>query len=164
VLRNPLLARKYATALFEATKGKADLSALEPRIAATAAELRRPTISLEEVINLIGEPASKEIRNLLAILVRRKRHVILGEIVEAYKMIQEESQGIHRASVTVAAEPSAGIRAHIEKAAASILNAKTVKLEINVNPYLIGGMMLRCGDQLIDGSVSTKLEAFRARF
>jgi F-type H+-transporting ATPase subunit delta len=164
VLKNPLLARKYAVALFEATSGKADLSAVESRIASVAAELRKPTISLEEVLDLLGAPESSEIRNLLAILVRRKRHVILGEIVEAYRMIQEESQGIRRASVTLASEPSASARAAVERAAASILRATTVKLEVSVNPDLIGGMMLRCGDQLIDGSVSAKLDAFRARF
>lgn len=162
--RSPLLAKKYARALFDATKGKADLSSIEARLPSVSTDLRKPTISLTEVAALLGNPTGVEINNLLSILVRRKRHVILSEIIEAYRLFQEEAAGIGRASVTLATAPSATTKDKIALAAASILGSKTVKLDVAIDATILGGMMLRCGDQLIDGSISTKLEAFQSKF
>ena len=100
--RSPLLARKYATALYDATSGKAALKSLAEKLPGLEAELARPQPSAEQALVLLGGPTSLEITNLIKILVRRKRLRLLPEIVETYTLIAEEHQGIKRATVTVA--------------------------------------------------------------
>lgn len=163
--RSPLLARKYARALFDATHGRADLAGLGELARKDPAILARPGITKKEIHAMIGgEPKSSEIRNFLAILLRRKRLRLLPEILETYELIAEEEAGIKRAAVTVASELGAAERAKLETALAATHRAKKMKLDVRTDPSIVGGITIRVGDRLVDGSVKSVLEEFRSRF
>lgn len=158
-MRSPLLAQRYARALYQVNPDL-DLSGLEFQPA-----LARPNISIDETWKIL--PAArgrKEIENLIKILHRRKRLKLLPEIIEAYTVNKEQAAGIARASVTTSKELDQVATGSIARTIAASHGAKDVKLDVIVDPSLIGGVMIRIGDTLIDGSVRTRLEEFRARF
>lgn len=163
MFKHPLLARKYASALHQATEGKADLSKLDLSSSKLSA-LKFPALSYAALIKIVGEPSSPEVKNLLKLLARRKRHRLLPEIVKMYERISDEAQGIQHATVvsTVALERQS--QDTIFEAVKKISSAKSVKLHLKEDTSLVGGIVIRIGDTLIDGSVKSKLEAFRQKF
>lgn len=164
MIKNPQLARRYARALYDASEGKADLGPIkiDPK---TAEALQTPFLTYDALIKLIGfEPASEMIKNLLQLLCRRKRHFLLADIVEMYTVIQEEEQGIKRAQVTSAVSLDRATQDSLFKVITVISKAKSVKIHLTEDTDIIGGIVIRMGDNLIDGSVKSKLETFRHKF
>lgn len=165
-MKNPLLAERYARALFDATGGKADIADLSRRVGSLEPDqLRRPTLGYEMLVKALGaDPNSSELKNLLKLLCRRKRHWLLPEILLAYETRVEKSNGIARARVLAPVEPDAETRKKLEGLVAGITSAKTVRLDVEVEPELLSGFVVRVGDNLIDASGRTRLEEFRSRF
>jgi F-type H+-transporting ATPase subunit delta len=161
---NTRLARLYARALHEGSGGRVELVPLKPHLEAAGERLAQPGLSFEEYLALLGNPDAPEIRRLLAILFRRKRRRLIGEIIEAYAIVCEEKLGIRRARMTVARELAPPQRARIEALLAVRLKAPEVRLELEVDPALIGGAIVRIGDTLIDGSLRGTLDRFRNKF
>lgn len=160
--RSPLLARRYARALYDLNPSL-DFTELEKRAGSDV--LTRPNISIDETWTALGgKPAAKEIVNLIPILQRRKRLKVLPEIIEAYRLIAEEAAGIRRATVTVARALTPEMSTRIEALIAKEYQAKSVKLTVDVDPLLVGGIMIQVGDTLVDGSVRTILKDFKAHF
>lgn len=163
-MKSPLLSGRYAKALYEATDGKADLSAIAAKLP-DAAVLAAPSIPYDKLSKVLGaESQSKEIQNLLKLLCRRKRHSLLPEIIDMYELHLEEKQGIQRATVSSAVKLEAEAIKKLESLVMNLSGAKSVKLDTNENSAMLGGFVLRIGDNLIDGSVKTRLEEFRNRF
>ncbi len=167
-MKNPLLARRYAKALFDATTGKAGLDHLAGRfnVPEMQAALDRPHLALKTLYQLLGgEPADHALRNLCSILVRRKRAGLLPEIAETYARIQEESQGIKRVEVTSAiALDGKAQQQLVSELMKVVTGTKQVLLEEKVDPAIVGGVQIRIGDKLIDGSVQSRLQELRSKF
>lgn len=162
-MRSPLLARRYARALYEVNP-KLDADTLSKTMLGHEAELARPNISIDEVWTKIGGKPAGELANLVVILQRRKRLRILREIIDSYRLMAEESRGEKRAEVTVARELDPATKQKIESMIAANYGAKSVALTVKVDPAIIGGITIRVGDTLVDGSVSSILDDFRSRF
>lgn len=164
-MKSPLLAKKYARALFEASKGKADLKAVAEKLPAIAAIFARPSLSYAQLVKALGaEPDQSEVQNLLKVVCRRKRHKFLPEIVEAYTLEAEQAVGIHRAEVTTATKAEPAALERMKALVTRLTRAQSVKLDVKERPDMIGGVVIRIGDNLIDGSVKSRLEEFRSRF
>lgn len=167
-MKNPLLARRYAKAFFDATQGKATLAHLAQRfgVPEMQAALDRPHLALKTLYQLLGgEPADPSLRNLCSILVRRKRAGLLPEISETYERIQEESRGIKRVEVTSAVTLDGKAQQQLVGELMRVVpGAKQVLLDQKVDPTLVGGVQIRIGDKLIDGSVESRLQELRSRF
>jgi F-type H+-transporting ATPase subunit delta len=130
-----------------------------------SAYLESPNISEDKKLALLdatlanGQP---EARNLARLLLQRNRLSIVPDI---YAIFQEEvlaSKGIAVADVTTAepldAEAQAVVRERLKK-----LIGKEIELRMKTDPSIIGGIVARVGDQLIDGSVVNQLRRLRNR-
>ena len=163
MLKNPSLTKRYAKGLFEATKGTIDLARLEAGLIGKEKELSRPRMTVNELIKLCGFEPPRPVRALLAILIRRKRQKLLPEIAEAYRIISEEMQGIKRAEVTTAVPLNSKTKKRIEEELTKKYDANKVIVNNRVDKSIIGGLRIKFGDTLIDGSVETFLNVFRSR-
>ena len=94
--------------------------------------------------------------DFLCVLAKRNRMNFLRGIGQRYQTLLDEYKHLHRIEVTLAKEPS---DAEIEKLRIDIRNAinAEVKLSVTVDPEIIGGIMIRKGDLMIDNSVRTIL-------
>jgi F-type H+-transporting ATPase subunit delta len=106
-----------------------------------------------EVLEGVGEPA----RNLVRLLIERKRTGILGELVETYDLLTDRDSGVVRAEVIAAIPVDDELRTRIGTALGEKLGA-AVETEVRQDPTILGGLIIRVGDRVIDTSVRTRLQ------
>ena len=100
--------------------------------------------------------------NLLRLL-RRKSRLALGPSIASYvRELLDERRGIARAEVRTAVEIDEERRQWFASQLGE-LTGMQVEVEVEVDPDLIGGAVVRIGDRLIDGSARSRLRALRAQ-
>ncbi|MBI4774860.1 MAG: ATP synthase F1 subunit delta [Deltaproteobacteria bacterium] len=94
--------------------------------------------------------------NFLKLLLEKNRVRFTGEINEFYRKLTDELQGISTATIISATDLSGEVVKQVQDAIAKITN-KQIRLKLEVDPSLIGGIVTRVGDLNFDGSVRTQL-------
>ncbi len=127
--------------------------------------LKNPSVPNEtkfKAVDAVLGETSQEARNLAHLLIERRRTGIIAEMVTRFDEAVLAEQGIVLADVTTA-EPldEAGQQAVREQLRRIV--GKDVELRLHTDPEIIGGIIARIGDQLIDGSVINQLRRLRAR-
>jgi F-type H+-transporting ATPase subunit delta len=127
--------------------------------------MRSPNVTDDQkqaVIESLAPNLVPELRNLTRLLIRRSRIHIVPAVAEAFANYLDEARGRVEAEVT-----SARALSDDEVRAIEIqLNrrtGRTVTLKTALEPSLIGGIVIRVGDELIDASIATRLERLRQR-
>jgi len=110
----------------------------------------------EIFINVCGEQLNTQGQNLVKVLAENKRLSVLPEIAELYAELKAEYEKEIDVDVTSATELSSVQQSKISTALEQRL-ARKVKLNCNVNPALVAGVVIKAGDTVIDGSVKSKL-------
>ena len=95
-------------------------------------------------------------------LVNHRRQMLLPEIAHAYHDLVDEVEGRLHASVIVAREPTDSDRGAIS-AQLSRAYGKEVVPHFTVNAAILGGLVVRVGDVVLDGSVRRRLATLKAR-
>lgn len=99
-------------------------------------------------------------RNFLLLLVDKDRISLITEISKCYQGLADEKAGKMKATVVTASKVSEGLvtelTASLEKG-----TGKKVSLSYEVDPALIGGIVLKVGDIIYDGSIRTQLHKLR---
>ena len=163
---NLQLAIKYSKAMFllAEEEGKlaaygAELKALAEAVEATPelkAFLESPMIprkaKQEAVDKIFAGELSPMVMNFLRLLLDKQRVALLGEI----------AQGILVADVTTARVISEALCDRL-KAKLGELTGKTIKLRKHLDEKLIGGVVVRMGDTLVDGSLRSRMKALEAQ-
>lgn len=98
----------------------------------------------------------------VAVLVQRRGVKLLPEVVAAYAALLDDQLGRTQADVASAVPLSREQQRRLENQLASLVQ-KEVVLRVREDEDLMGGVVVRVGDQLIDGSVRSRLEQLRQR-
>jgi len=123
--------------------------------------MNSPSFHEESKKRLIDEVFSGRLNeltvNLLMIVIEHNRARFLPQIIARYNELWEARNGLHRVKVMVS---KAMDNAEIEKLTGNIAAAISgrVKLEVVVNPSIIGGIIIRHGDKVIDNSIRNRLQ------
>lgn len=173
--RRKSAARRYAEAAFEVAVRDDAVEAwrneLDTAAAVVAEErigraLANPAIPLDTRIATaeatFGRLVGPKVQNLISLMLRRGRIQELPRLAAEFRRLDDERQGVTRASVTstLPLEPDE-VRALEERLASA--TDRRVALELKVDPSLLGGLVVRLGDRLVDGSVRSRLERLRNR-
>jgi F-type H+-transporting ATPase subunit delta len=98
--------------------------------------------------------------NLARVLVSRGRSRIARQVANAFSRLADAHHGIEHAKVITAVElPGDRLRAIEARLSQSL--GKSVRATSVVDPSIIGGILIRVGDSLVDGSVRTRLKRLR---
>jgi len=98
----------------------------------------------------------------LETLVRHRRQMLLGEIAVAYNERLDELEGRVHADVTVARDLSdAERKALAAQLTRTVGEGRSVVPIVRVHPPIMGGIIVRIGDRVVDGSVRTRLGRLR---
>ena len=103
-----------------------------------------------------------ELRNLAKLLVVRNRTNLIPQIREIFEDQVRAERGITVAQVTTSEPLTADEEALVREKLAA-MTGNTIEITATVDPDIIGGIVVRIGDQVIDGSVRNKLEKMRSR-
>lgn len=174
MIRQPV-ARRYAHALFDAAKARGLLDRVESDLAALERLLREeprlssllvtPQITTGEkhrlLAAILGGRVHALVLELLGLLLEKKRMPAIGDIIEGYGLLLEEQRGIVHAEVTTV-RPLSAEQAERLKAALERRTGKTVVLARRLDPRVMGGVMVRMGDQIIDRSIRRTFQEMRA--
>ena len=137
------------SALFGDEQGRAFME--NTRVKA-ADKLQLIETSLEDVDPLV--------LNLARILLRRGRTPLGPQIAEAFQELVDEANGVSHALVTSAVTLTDEDRSAVQKRLEELTGGSVV-LELDVDGSIIGGLIVRIGDRLIDGSTRSKLQGLK---
>jgi F-type H+-transporting ATPase subunit delta len=98
--------------------------------------------------------------NFLNLLVRKKRAEILPEIAAAYQTMVDEAKNISHGNVISAIELSDTLKANVQTILEK-LTGKKVELTTSVDSSIIGGIIAKVGDLVLDGSIKTQLAGLK---
>jgi F-type H+-transporting ATPase subunit delta len=169
-VKSVTVARNYAQALFAAGDQHGPwLDAVAGAIQAdqrVATVLESPRVSktakgqiLERALK--GE-APREFVRFLQAVVRRGRQGLLGEIAQEYQgLLDEKLKRVH-AGVTLAGEADARTQKQVVERLAKALGLE-VRAFFRNDPRILGGVIVRIGDRIYDGSVRRRLTALQRR-
>jgi len=163
------IARPYARAAFEEASGENRLTQWSDslKVAAEVVQdervhnlLGNPMVTPAELaqllIDIAGPALGEHGANFVRTLAANRRLAYLPEISAQFEALKDAAQGVADVSVTSAAAIDGAQQQKLAAALERRLKRK-VRLHCAVDPALIGGAILRAGDLVIDGSVSTRL-------
>ena len=168
-------ARRYAEAAFAIAQEDRAVEAWLADLRAIAAALAderillvvgNPTLPIAGRRDLLRQTLAKspapKVLNLVSLLLERRRIELFPQIVEEFQRLVDAQNGVVRAVATAASPLSpdevAGLRERLAH-----LTGHTVELTTDVDADLLGGVVVRVGDRLIDGSVRGRLERLRSQ-
>lgn len=169
-------ARRYAEAAFEIAERDASIQAWLGMFDLADERLRDPAVMrllsnpavpsgdrVEALERILGDEVQGAPRNLLALMVRRGRFELLPAVGREFRGLYRRREGIVDAVVTTATElDESALRALRQRLEA--VTGRRIELRAAIDPTLLGGVQVRLGDQLIDGSVRGRLERLRDEF
>jgi F-type H+-transporting ATPase subunit delta len=128
--------------------------------------LADPSISQAERAKVLGDVLGGKVSplmwNFLGVLNLKNRLALLGQIVAAYDDLLDEKYGKIEVDVTTAHPLSGDDLEEVRQRVSSALKRDAV-IHQYVDESIIGGMLLRVADQLIDASVKSKLEVMKRK-
>jgi F-type H+-transporting ATPase subunit delta len=173
MVRASILARRYAEAYFSLAQEAKDIAGWREQLAAVAETLGTPDIgdalanpktSLGERVRLglkLLDGASEPARNLARLLIERRRVGITGEILAHYDALADKASGVVRAEVTTAVPTDKALEKRIRDTLSSQLGSD-VQTVVRTDPDILGGLVIRIGDRVIDDSLRTHLQQLQA--
>jgi F-type H+-transporting ATPase subunit delta len=173
-MRDTTIARNYAEALLELAR-RADDPAGWGKLIRDVANgvlqdltvrhfLESPKISEaqknEVFFQALGDRVPRHFLRFLQTLVRKRRQMLIPHISSEYDKLLDIHEGRVHANVTVAREMTSDDESRIAEQLSRVIG-KTVVPHLNVNPAILGGVVVRIGDTVMDGSVRRKLGRLR---
>ncbi len=165
-------ARRYARAVFEIALEKKQLdewqSGLEKmnrlgRDETITSFLESPDIHFEDKAKLLSErlgDTDPMVMNLVYLLLTRGKFTMLADIADGYQRLLDDYHNIERAEVTTAVPLDDEDEQRLSERLGDITGKKVI-LKHEVDPYLIGGVVVRMAGKMMDGSTRGKLEALK---
>lgn len=171
--RASILARRYAEAYFALAQDASDIAGWREQLAgvaetlgdpAVAEALANPKTSLSERVRLglqLLDGASPPARNLARLLIERRRVVIVREILSHYDALSDKASGVVRVEVTTAVPADDALQQRIRDSLSKQLGSD-VQTTVRTDPSIVGGLVIRIGDRVIDDSLRTHLQQLQA--
>lgn len=171
------IARRYAVALFELLQETPTLA--QDEIAENIASLGRLIESSAELTSLLRSPIIARdaqaaaldkvlekaglhmlVRNFVQVVMRNRRGFTLFEITRQFAEIIAEARNEMTAYVRVA-KPLKPAQAHALKGQLQEIIGKTIHIEAETDPTVLGGFIIRIGTRLVDASLAYKLQSLQ---
>ena len=175
-MREPTIARNYAEALFASGEGSGQaehcaglIEAVAGAIAAddrvrTVLESPRVTKAQKQEIlaKALGRHAPEAFVRFLKAVVKRGRQGIFGAIAREYLGLVDVKLNRAHAGVTLARQPDQKLQKDITERLSRIVG-KTVVPHFREDRSIIGGVIVRMGDRVMDGSLRRKMLVLRRK-
>ncbi len=164
-------AGRYATALFEIAKDAGNIAAVESDLdqlqaainesSDLQAVLASPIYSRDEQAGVLAAITKKMglgsvVSNTVALMAANRRLFVLGDMISQVKALAADDRG----EITAEVQSAKKLTETQSKALAAALKksiGKTVKVNVNVDENLIGGLIVKVGSVMVDSSLRSKL-------
>jgi F-type H+-transporting ATPase subunit delta len=165
------LAGRYAIALFELARDERQLETVGASLAALRQALRdsedlrtlvtSPLVSREESEKAVAAASDAlgldpVTRNFVGVLARNRRLSQLSNVIRAFDMLASAHRGEVTAEI-VSAHPLTDDQVAALKAQLKTRTGRDIAVDLSVDPSILGGIVVKVGSQMIDGSIRTRL-------
>ena len=175
-MSNRSLSRRYAQALFLSSQEKNLLDEVETELKMVVASIKgsrelfriisRDIIPTEEkkalLVKLFQGKISPQTMNFIKLVMDKHREKYLQEMLSEYIVLADTARNMLEAEVKTAVEMSPQQQELLKKQL-STYTGKDVRLNIELDPSLLGGVMIKIGDKVYDGSARQQLQALKER-
>jgi F-type H+-transporting ATPase subunit delta len=169
-------AKRYATALFDAAQKAGATDDVERDINAVLSLMAEtPTLrhmwesplvpagrKRDLISKLLGESIHPLTLSFLRLLVDKRREEVLEPVQLELRILADRARHLLRAEATFAITPTSAEQAALQSSLQS-RTGEAVQLTVHVDPAILGGVIVRMQDTIIDGSVRGTLERLRER-
>jgi F-type H+-transporting ATPase subunit delta len=175
-MREPTIAKNYAEALLELAQKDGDLTKWGKLIdqmadamsseAKLAGFLASPRIAASDKNKVLAQALEGQVPGtflkFLQALVKNRRQLLIPQIATEYHALVDVVENRVHAAVTVAKAASEADQTSIAERLSKIVG-KTVVPHFYVNPAVLGGLVVRVGDTVLDGSVRRRLARLKSQ-
>ncbi len=171
-MASKIRAGRYAQAVFEIALEKKELDIWQSDLRRVAsmgqdpeivAIMENPKVAFADKAKLLAgllPGINATAMNLVQLLVSRGRFALVVKIAEEFQRMLDSYRGVAKAEVMTAVPLSEEDKTNLSEKLSTLFNKK-IELTSDVNPNLIGGIVLRVNGKLLDGSTSSKLAALK---
>lgn len=170
-MSNSMVAKRYALALFQLSKEHNLLSQTEEELRVVKEVLlnssdlnlflkspKVPVSQKKDMIKVSFAGTNQYVLNTLMILVERHREDQILDMVESFIELSNEEQGIAEAKVYSIRPLTEAEKEGLSASFAAKVGKKSLRIENIVDTELLGGLKLRIGNRIFDGSLRGKLD------
>ncbi len=163
------LARPYAKAAFQYAADASDLQGWSDSLAVAAAVAAQDVVvkllsspsytatqQAEKTIEVCGDALNEKSRSFVQVLAENRRLQLLPQIYQQFEVLKANREKTVEVSVVSASEISTEQQEKLASALSSKLE-RQVNMQVSVDDSLIGGVVVRAGDTVIDGSIRGRL-------
>jgi F-type H+-transporting ATPase subunit delta len=175
-VRDETVARSYAETLFELASrndglesygaGLDTLTGLLDEDPKFRLLLETPRVDDEDkkavVRRVFGDSLPKHVVNFVLVTIDKRRQRLLRSISSQYNKLLDEHMGREHVEVTVARPADDATRQMIAEGLSRVLGKDAIP-HLRVRPQILGGLVVRTGDTIYDGSVRRRLDRMRRR-
>ena len=175
-MKHATIARNYAQALFAAAEAKGEVERFgelmdavagavqaDPKIAIVLDSPRvAKAVKADLLERALGSTTPKEFVRFLQAVVRRGRQGLLTEFSQAYQELVDRQLNRVHAGVVVARESDEQLQQQVTERLTKVLS-KEVRAHFRTDPKILGGVVVRVGDRIYDGSVRRRLAVLKRR-
>lgn len=173
-MRDESVARNYAEALFDVAQRHEGIDAFGEAVATVARLLdenpdfrlflETPRVNADEKKTVLkkafADAVPANFLNFMLITIDKRRQRLLREIAVQYHALVDEHENRVHVTVTVAREMDERTTEELAGRLSTMLG-KTAIPDVRVNPDIVGGVIVRAGDTIYDGSLRRRLDRMR---
>ncbi len=141
-----------------------EVSTMYREVPSFRAFLETPRVNLADkrdvIRSVFGDRYPEAFVRFLLVVLEKRRQALLPDIEVAARELLNERTGRVHAAVTMTVDPDPELRAEIESALGRVLG-RDVTADFRRDPRLVGGMIVRVKDRVMDGSVRRQLQLMR---
>ena len=169
---------RYASALHSLASERNQTDSVR----AALADFRRMLDGSEDLRRLVRNPmfsASDQLKALtpilnaagitglaadfIKLLATKRRLFAVADMIEGFNKLDDAEKGVTRAQVTVAEPLSAAQAGALQEALQGAAGGRNVEVDTKIDPSIIGGIVVKLGSRMMDGSLRSKLASIRTR-
>jgi F-type H+-transporting ATPase subunit delta len=128
--------------------------------------LESPKLAASRKIEILTKALGKRVPpvflRFLETVIMKRRQMVIPEIASEYRALIDESEDRVHANVTVVREPAEPERDALKRQLSRLFGKRVVP-HFSINPAILGGVIIKVGDTVIDGSVRRRLATLRSR-
>jgi F-type H+-transporting ATPase subunit delta len=170
------IGRNYAEALLALARKGDEIEEYGALISAIATAIRddqtlrtfleSPKLAASTKIDIIEKALGKKVPRLflryIGMVIQKRRQMLIPEIASEYQGLLDAAENRLHATVTVAREPGEPERDALARHLSRLFGKRVVP-HITTNPALLGGLIVKVGDTVIDGSVRKRLSVLKQK-